>query len=75
MGTTCNNQTDMFLDIIKKEIRERVRAVLQEETIKAQKSLAERLAKEADHLALSVLSYYSIDRTGAELRITVKKEV
>jgi hypothetical protein len=72
---TYDNQTDIFLDMIKKAIRERVGEVLQEETIKAQKSLAERLAKEADHLALSVLAYYSIDRTGTELRITVKKEV
>ncbi len=70
-----NTSEDLFLESINRAVKERMDKVLKEEVIKAQQAIADRMKKEVDHLALSVLAYYSVERFGTELRITVKKEI
>ncbi len=66
---------NIFEDSIKRAVEKRVVQILEEEIETAMKKLRERLVREADHLALSVLKLYSVEDFRSEIRITVKKEI
>ncbi len=55
--------------------KNRIKVICQEETDKAMNEVRSRIAQEVDKVALNMLSYYTIERFGQELRITVKKEI
>lgn len=57
---------------IKEVVEKQIEAVIAEEIAAAQKRVEARIREKTGQIAISVLSLYSIERFGADLRITVQ---
>ena len=69
------NLSGLFEKIFADGIKTKVQSVIQEEAEKASEKVKERIKGMADEIALSILSFYTVERIGQEIVIHVKKEI
>lgn len=75
MGTVHTTDTSLLIKAIELGVRQQIDAVFEEEIKAAQQRIEQRVRGEMDKLALRLLADYNIERMGANLIITVKKEL
>ncbi len=71
MTTRTFADDEWLIKAIRDRIDAVISAVIEEAVAGAMKTLDERLASERAAIALSLLSHYSVERMGAEIRIIV----
>lgn len=64
-----NNQDEA---IIEQALRMKIDALIEEEALEASRRIHARVKAAAGQMAIELLSYYSIERFGNDLRITIK---
>lgn len=64
---------DLIFKAIETGIHAEISKVIEEEIEQAKVSIETKIRKSVDAIALSVLSFYSMERMGAQLIITVNK--
>jgi len=60
--------------LIHKELEREIKEIIEKKIISAQKEVEEAIKKETDRIALELLNFYSVERMGENLVITVRKE-
>lgn len=64
------DNVEFITQAIQRYLRDEIKRLVEEKS----KEILQELFKEADKIALHILSHYSITDFGHEIRITVKKE-